>query len=130
MANNRNSKGRFYRSHEFRPDKLEVSFLKTLYLTRQQRKILLKWSLFAALCLLALTLQDVIMARINILGATTDLVPCVILLISVTIGSEEGSVFSLIASLLYFFAGTAPGLKWTGMGEFNSDDHYIYYCGQ
>ena len=21
-------------------------------------------------------------------------------------------------------------LKWTGMGEFNSDDHYIYYCGQ
>ena len=26
-----------------------------------------------------------------------------------------------------------PGIseiKWTGMGEFNSDDHYIYYCGQ
>ena len=21
-------------------------------------------------------------------------------------------------------------LKWTGMGEFNSDGHYIYYCGQ
>ena len=21
-------------------------------------------------------------------------------------------------------------LKWTGMGDFNSDDHYIYYCGQ
>ena len=21
-------------------------------------------------------------------------------------------------------------LKWTGMDEFNSDDHYIYYCGQ
>ena len=21
-------------------------------------------------------------------------------------------------------------LKWPGMGEFNSDDHYIYYCGQ
>ena len=21
-------------------------------------------------------------------------------------------------------------LKWTGMGEFNSDDHYIYYCGK
>ena len=21
-------------------------------------------------------------------------------------------------------------LKWTGMREFNSDDHYIYYCGQ
>ena len=21
-------------------------------------------------------------------------------------------------------------LKWTGMGEFNSEDHYIYYCGK
>ena len=21
-------------------------------------------------------------------------------------------------------------LKWTGMGEFNSDNHYIYYCGE
>ena len=21
-------------------------------------------------------------------------------------------------------------IKWTGTGEFNSDDHYIYYCGQ
>ena len=21
-------------------------------------------------------------------------------------------------------------LKWTGMGEFNTDDHYIYYCGK
>ena len=21
-------------------------------------------------------------------------------------------------------------IKWTGMGKFNSDDHYVYYCGQ
>ena len=21
-------------------------------------------------------------------------------------------------------------IRWAGMGEFNSDDHYIYYCGQ
>ena len=21
-------------------------------------------------------------------------------------------------------------LRWTGMGEFNSDDHYVYYCGK
>ena len=25
---------------------------------------------------------------------------------------------------------TISELKWTGMGEFNSDDHFIYYCGQ
>ena len=27
------------------------------------------------------------------------------------------------------FLGTSE-LKWMGMGEFNSDDHYVYYCGQ
>jgi hypothetical protein len=109
MAKNQKPKGRFYRSHEFRPDKLEASFLKTLYLTEYQRRILSKWSLFAAHCIAALVLQDVIMARISILGATTDLVPAVILLITVAIGSEEGGVFALVASLIYFFAGTAPG---------------------
>ena len=25
---------------------------------------------------------------------------------------------------------TISELKWIGMGDFNSDDHYIYYCGQ
>ena len=26
--------------------------------------------------------------------------------------------------------GPISELKWMGMGEFSSDDHYIYYCGQ
>ena len=109
MANNQKPKGRFYRSHEFRPDKLQASFLKTLYLTQYQRRILAKWSLFALVCIVALVLQDVIMARVSILGANTDLVPCAILLISVAIGSEEGGVFALVAAMIYYFAGTAPG---------------------
>ena len=29
----------------------------------------------------------------------------------------------------YWFLGINE-LKWAGLGEFNSDDHYIYYCGQ
>jgi len=109
MANNQKPKGRFYRTHEFRPDKLQASFLKTLYLTRHQRRILAKWSLFALVCIVALVLQDVIMARVSILGANTDLVPCAILLISVAIGSEEGGIFALVAAMIYYFAGTAPG---------------------
>ena len=38
-----------------------------------------------------------------------------------------------ISNLLYFAINDILGiskLKWTGMGEFYSDDHYIYYCGQ
>ena len=34
-----------------------------------------------------------------------------------------------MASVNIDILGTSE-LKWTGMGEFNSDDHYILYCGQ
>ena len=109
MANNRKRKGKFYRSHEFHPDALQVSFLKTLYMTQLQRLRLLKWTLFAAVWILMLTLQDVIMAHFSFFGATTDLVPCFILLTAVTIGSELGCVFALVAGLFYHFSGSAPG---------------------
>lgn len=109
MADKRKRNSRYYRSYEFRPDALQASFLKTLHLTQLQRKILTKWLLFALVWILALTLQDVLMAQVSFLGATTDLVPCFILLTTVTIGSEQGSVFALIAALMYHFSGSAPG---------------------
>ncbi len=109
MANKRKRKGRFYRSYEFQPDALQVSFLKTLHMTRLQRLRLLKWILFALVWILALTLQDVIMARFSFFGATTDLVPCFILLTAVTIGSEQGCIFALVTALFYYFSGSAPG---------------------
>lgn len=109
MANKRKRNGRYYRSYEFRPDALQASFLKTLHMTQLQRKILLKWLLFIAVWIVALTLQDVIMSQFSLFGATTDLVPCFILLTAVTIGSEQGSVFALIAALFYYFSGSAPG---------------------
>ena len=55
-------------------------------------------------------LQDVIFSRASIFGATTDLVPCAILMICVLQGAEAGALFSLIAALLYYFAGSAPGV--------------------
>ena len=33
-------------------------------------------------------------------------------------------------SRVNFYILEISKLKWTGMGEFHSDDHYIYYCGQ
>ena len=33
-------------------------------------------------------------------------------------------------SRVNFYILEISKLKWTGMGEFNADDHYIYYCGQ
>ena len=34
-----------------------------------------------------------------------------------------------MARVNFYILGISK-LKWTGMGEFNSDDHYIYYCRQ
>ena len=34
-----------------------------------------------------------------------------------------------IARVNFYILGISK-IKWTGMGEFNSDDHYIYYCWQ
>lgn len=94
---------------EFKPDKQSTGFLKRLHLTQKQRRTILKWVLYSAMLLLLSVLQDVIFCRIHIFGATTDLVPCGIFLICLLEGSEGGCVFTLIASTLYLFSGTAPG---------------------
>lgn len=97
------------RKSEFKPDAREFSWIKSLYMTQLQRLHLLKWALYVLIIVLAMVIQDVIMSQRNVLGATTDLVACVILLITVMEGCETGSVFVLIASAFYYFSGSAPG---------------------
>lgn len=95
--------------HEFRPDVQKRAWLNVFHLTNLQRLGLLKWSLYALVCLAALLIQDVVMSRFHFFGGTTDLAVCAILLITVIEGIDSGSIFVLIASLLYFFSGSAPG---------------------
>jgi len=96
-------------TYEFKPDSDRVPLLKKLYLTRLQRRQILQWTLQALLCLVLLVVQDVIMSRIHIGGATTDLVPAAIVLITVIADVYEGSLFAILASTLYVFSGSAPG---------------------
>ena len=97
------------KKQEFKPDKPSASLLSHLILTRKQQKALLKW-VFYALFLIALSVvQDVLLSRVRLFGATTELVPCAIFLICLIEGTHTGSVFSLTAGLLYLFSGTAPG---------------------
>lgn len=95
--------------YEFRPDKTGSGLLNKLYLTKKQRLSILKWSLYGVALLILSVLQDVILCRFSLFGATTDLVPCAILLICVYHGAEAGSVFALVAAAVYQFSGTAPG---------------------
>ena len=98
------------KKYEFRPDKPKFSLLTFLVLAPSQRRSLLKWGLYAALLVFLSVLQDVALSRVRIFGATTELIPCAIFLICIVEGVQQGSVFSLTASLLYLFSGTAPGV--------------------
>ncbi len=93
---------------EFKPDVQTATWSKTLRLTRQQQLRLTKWVLYTLMVVLAVVFQDVIMSQVSLLGATTDLPACVILLITVIEGTEVGGTFALVASTLYYFSGNAP----------------------
>lgn len=97
------------RKSEFRPDKFGAGFFSKLHLTRLQRLNLLKWVLFSLVLLVLSVLQDVIFCKMDILGATVDLVPCGILTACILFGTETGSVYAVIASFLYLFSGSSPG---------------------
>ena len=95
--------------YEFKPDKAPKVLQKLLHLTHLQRRQVLQWTLYGLVCLFLLILQDVIMSQVSISGATTDLVPAAILLITVLSDIYAGSLFALIASTLYVFTGSSPG---------------------
>lgn len=97
------------RNQEFHPDAQNRDVLGKLLLTQKQRKRLLKWLLFTAVCLLGLLVQDVLMSRVDILGATTDLTVCCILAVCILQGAHSGSIFALCAAAVFYFSGSAPG---------------------
>ena len=103
---------------DFKPDSQKVSLLKVLHLTQVQRDRWLKWGLYIALIICLCMIQDVIMSQVTLFGATTDLVPCIILLITVIEGIDVGSIFVLAASCLYYFSGSSSGPMSVGLMTF------------
>ena len=97
------------KKYDFQPDKTGAGLLSKLYITRLQRLKLLRWTLLAVLLVVLSVVQDVILCKLSVFGATTDLVPCTIILICVHLGAEKSCVFALIASAVYKFTGTSPG---------------------
>ena len=94
---------------EFQPDKQQSSLSQLLHFTKQQRMSLLRWVLLVLTCVLCLVAQDCVMSRIRLFGATTDLGVAAILLVGMLEGTETGSIFALLASIVYYFSGSAPG---------------------
>ena len=97
------------KKYDFQPDKPRVSWVSKLHLTQQQRRMLLKWALYALLLLVLSVLQDVVFCQLRLFGATADLLPAAIFLICFIEGAEKGGTFALVSSALYVFSGTAAG---------------------
>ena len=97
------------KKYEFKPDKPISGIWSKLFLTQRQRRSLLKWGLYALLLLVLSVLQDVLLCRFRLFGATTELVPCGIFMICLLEGMDNGSVFSLCAACIYLFSGSAAG---------------------
>ena len=97
------------KKNDFKPDKPQMTLADRLYLTKKQRRQILKWTLYGVILLVLSVLQDVIFSRMRLLGATTELVPVGIFLICLVEGLDNGSVFALVAACLYQFSGTAGG---------------------
>ena len=109
-------KKRFKREEQdFKPDPTTATWMKTTRMTQLQRLRLAKWVLYVTVCILCLVVQDVIMSQLPLFGACTDLPVCAILLITVLEGSEIGSLFVFLASLFYYFSGTAPTAVCVGL---------------
>lgn len=100
----------FNRKHEFKPDRTGPGALKKLYLTHLQRLRVLKWALMGLSLLMLSLVQDAVLSRIRIYGATFDLVACGILLGCMLYQPDTAAVFGLVSSILYYFSGTAPGV--------------------
>lgn len=97
------------KKYEFQPDRPYSNWLNKLQLTRQQQKLLLKWSLHALVLIVLSVVQDVVLCRMRLWGGTTDLVPCGIFIICLLEGTQKGSVFAFVAAFLYLLSGASPG---------------------
>lgn len=97
------------KKREFRPDREGTGQLNKLWPTPRQQLRALQWLLYGLVCLMGLLLQDVLLYRVNVLSGCTDLVPCLLVMVTVMQGAEGGSVFALVLSVLYYFSGSSAG---------------------
>lgn len=113
---------------EFKPDPRQNSLSGLFHVTQLQKQRMLKWTLYVLTGILLLTIQDVIMSRVSIFGATTDLPVVYILLITVIEGVDVGSLFVLFASTIYYFSAPRRGL--TALAYYAPSGSSLRCCGR
>ena len=118
------------KKNDFKPDRMGLGILNKLYITQRQRLSLLKWALYTLFLVLLSLVQDVVLCRLSIRGATTDLVSASILLLCVMLPTDTCALFALVSTILYYFSGMAAGpysiIFLTALGIFLNIFRYSY----
>lgn len=99
------------KKNEFRPDRRTNIQWNKLWPTPKQQLGILCWALYAVVCVVGLIAQDVALYRVDVFGGCTDILPCLVLMITVVQGVESGSVFALVASVVYYLSGSSSGFQ-------------------
>lgn len=103
------------KKYRFRPDPSESDLWNKLYITKKQRLAALKWGMYGLACILMLIIQEAFVGQLRIFGGFLDLTPCAIILVCLLEGSEQGSVFAFVMSMIYVFSGSAPDTLCIGL---------------
>jgi len=98
-----------FKRNEFKPDRNDSGTISKLYITPKQRTKILKWVLMTLALAIVCVIEDVILSKLSIHGTTFDLMAATLLLVCILQDPEYGSIFVLIASIVYYFSGSAPG---------------------
>lgn len=75
----------------------------------QRKKTVTMWALYALFFLAVLLVQDAMLGRVTLWGASLMLVPAAAFAVAVHTGAEEGGLFCLIASIVWALSGAADG---------------------
>lgn len=101
---------KLFSRNDFKPDRFGKSLLSRLYIPKRRWLTMLRWTLYSLVLVALSLLQDVLMCRFSFWGATTDLVSAGIILLGLTLASEDCAVFTLISSTVFYLSGMAPGV--------------------
>lgn len=79
------------------------------YFSREQATDILRWTLYSILFLLVMLVQTIVLPQIKVTGITLCVVPICLVCISVQEGAERGTLFALIASIIFCLSGISEG---------------------
>ena len=83
--------------------------LKHFHMTRLQRLVVLRWTLYCLLFLFVLLTEDIVLGKLPVFGTKLHPLPLVIICVCIREGPESGGLFALLATVFWYLSGADYG---------------------